>query len=163
MINDPAAVARLQRLRPGDRASISLGGSSRLDPGPCAVECELLLLSDGRFRLEDERSHMAASAGVNIAMGPCATVRAGGTTILVTSLKTAPFDLGQLRSQGIAPEELAFIGVKAAVAHRRAYDRLGGRSYWVRTPGPCPSDLTTLPFRHIRRPIFPLDPPWRPA
>ncbi len=85
-------------------------------------------------------------------------------TILVTSLKTAPFDLGQLRSQGIImPEELAFIGVKAAVAHRRAYDRLGGRSYWVRTPGPCPSDLTALPYRRIRRPIFPLDPPWRPA
>ncbi len=106
---------------------------------------------------------MAAAAGVNIEMGPCATVRAGGVTILVTSLKTAPFDLGQLRSQGIVPEELAFIGVKAAVAHRRAYDRLGGRSYWVRTPGPCPSDLTALPYRRIRRPSLPLDPPWRPA
>ncbi len=163
VINDPAAVAALQELEPGGRRTIRLGGSSRLDPGPCEVEVELVSRSDGRFRLEDTRSHMAAAVGVNIEMGPCATVRAGGVTILVTSLKTAPFDLGQLRSQGIMPEELAFIGVKAAVAHRRAYDRLGGRSYWVRTPGPCPSDLTALPYRRIRRPIFPLDPPWRPA
>ncbi len=163
VINDPAAVAALQGLRRGSRKSIRLGGSSRLDPGPCELEVEILSLSDGRFRLEDARSHMAAAAGVNIEMGPCATVRTGGTTILVTSRKTAPFDLGQLRSQGIVPEDLAFIGVKAAVAHRRAYDRLGGRSYWVRTPGPCPSDLTTLPYRRIRRPVFPLDPPWRPA
>lgn len=162
VMNDPAAAGALQRLKPGARATIRLGGSNRLDPGPLELEVELLALSDGRFRLEDSKSHMAASVGVNIEMGPCATVRAGGTTILVTSRKTAPFDLGQLRSQGIAPEELAFIGVKAAVAHRRAYDRLGGRSYWVRTPGPCPSDLTTLPYRRIRRPIFPLDPPWRP-
>jgi microcystin degradation protein MlrC len=96
-------------------------------------------------------------------MGPCATVRAGGVSILLTSRKTPPFDLGQLRSQGIVPEALAFIGVKAAVAHRRAYDRIAGASYWVSTPGPCASDLTRLPYRRIRRPIFPLDPPWRPA
>jgi microcystin degradation protein MlrC len=163
VINDPAAVQALQGLKPGARATIRLGGSSRLDPGPFEIEVELVALSDGRFRLEDTRSHMAASVGVNVEMGPCATLRCGGTTILVTSRKTAPFDLGQLRSQGIVPEELAFVGVKAAVAHRRAYDRIGGRSYWVGTPGPCPGDLTTLPYRHIRRPVFPLDPPWRPA
>jgi microcystin degradation protein MlrC len=65
-----------------------------------------------------------------------------------------------LRSQGIVPEQLAFIGVKAAVAHRRPTIRSPAQA--VSTPGPCPSDLTTLPYRHIRRPIFPLDPPWRP-
>jgi microcystin degradation protein MlrC len=140
-----------------------MGGSSSLDPGPFTCEVELLSRSDGRFRLEDVNSHLAAANGVNIEMGPCASVRAGGTTILLTTRKTPPFDLGQLRSQGIEPEVLAFVGVKAAVAHRRAYDRLAGRSYWVGTPGPCPSDLTTLPYRRIRRPIFPLDPPWRPA
>jgi microcystin degradation protein MlrC len=162
VMNDPAAARTLHGLKPGARTTIRLGGSSSLDPGPFEIEVELLSLSDGCFRLEDTRSHMAASVGVNVEMGPCATVRCGGTTILITSRKTAPFDLGQLRSQGIVPEDLAFVGVKAAVAHRRAYDRLGGRSYWVRTPGPCPGDLTALPYRRIRRPIFPLDPPWRP-
>ncbi|MHB2165576.1 M81 family metallopeptidase [Alsobacter sp. R-9] len=163
VINDPAAVRRLAECSPGDRVTLPLGGSSRLDPGPFDLEVEFVSRSDGRFDLEDRRSHMAAASGIHIVMGPCATVRAGGTSILITSRKTAPFDLGQLRSQGIVPEDLAFVGVKAAVAHRRAYDRLRGRSYWVRTPGPCPSDLTTLPYRKIRRPIFPLDPPWRPS
>jgi microcystin degradation protein MlrC len=163
IINDPAAVQALATVEPGSRVVLSMGGSSSLDPGPFTSEVEFLLRSDGRFRLEDLNSHLAAANGVNIEMGPCATVRAGGTTILLTSRKTPPFDLGQLRSQGIVPETLAFVGVKAAVAHRRAYDRLGGRSYWVRTPGPCPSDLTALPYRRIRRPIFPLDPPWRPS
>ena len=162
-INDPAAVEALQALAPGERMRLRIGGSSSLDPGPVEIDAELLSRSDGRFTLEDQNSHLAASQGVHIEMGPCATVRCGGVTILLTSRKTPPFDLGQLRSQGIVPETLAFVGVKAAVAHRRAYDRLGGRSYWVTTPGPCPSDLTTLPYRKIRRPIFPLDPPWRPA
>ncbi|MEQ1570122.1 MAG: MlrC C-terminal domain-containing protein, partial [Myxococcota bacterium] len=90
-------------------------------------------------------------------MGPCVTVRAGGTTILLTSRKTPPMDLGQLRSQGIVPEALAFVGVKAAVAHRAAYEPIAAGTYWVATPGACPSDLTTLPYRRITRPIFPLD------
>ena len=162
VINDPAAVHALETVATGGRLHLSVGGNSRLDPGPFELEVVLVSRSDGRFRLEDANSHLAASQGVNIEMGSCATVLAGGTSILLTSRKTPPFDLGQLRSQGIVPENLAFIGVKAAVAHRRAYDRIAGRSYWVRTPGPCPSDLTTLPYRRIRRPIFPLDPPWRP-
>ncbi len=49
------------------------------------------------------------------------------------------------------------IGVKAAVAHRRAYDPIAKPSYTVDTPGACSSNLRALPYRHIRRPVFPLD------
>jgi microcystin degradation protein MlrC len=84
-------------------------------------------------------------------------VRHGGLTLLLTSIKTPPFDLGQWRSQGIEPSALSVIAVKAAVAHRRAYDPIAARMLWVDTPGPCSSNLKTLPYRHLRRPIFPLD------
>ena len=47
--------------------------------------------------------------------------------------------------------------MKAAVAHRRAYDPIAARMFWVDTPGPCSSNLKTLPYKHIRRPIYPLD------
>ncbi len=76
----------------------------------------------------------------------------------LSSRKTPPFDLGQLRSQGIVPEKLFAIGVKAAVAHRRAYDPIAQGSYTVATPGPCSSVLGTFPYRRLRRPVFPLDP-----
>ena len=162
IMNDPRAVAALAGAEAGSSLRLMLGGSSALDPGAVAVEATLLARSDGRFTLEDRNSHLAAMQGIHIDMGSCATVRADGVDILITSKKTPPFDLGQLRSQGIVPETLRFVGVKAAVAHRRAYDRITAASYWVDTPGPCPSDLTRLPYRHLRRPIFPLDPPWRP-
>lgn len=162
IINDPNAVTAAAHVVPGERVRLSLGGSSALDPGPLDVEVVVLSRSDGRFTLEDRNSHLAASQGVHIDMGPCVTVRAGETYILITSRKTPPFDLGQLRSQGITPEALRFVGVKAAVAHKRAYDPITAASYWVSTPGPCPSDLTRLPYKRLRRPIFPLDPPWRP-
>ncbi|MBO9605239.1 MAG: M81 family metallopeptidase [Paenibacillaceae bacterium] len=157
-IADAAAVAALQAVPIGGTATLSIGGKgSPLDPGPVALEVELVSRSDGRFTLEDRNSHYASAHGVNAEMGPSAVVRHRGVTILLTTLRMPPFDLGQWRSQGVHPEQLAVIGVKAAVAHRRAYDKIAAASYTVKTRGPCASDLMALPFRHIRRPIFPLD------
>jgi len=157
-INDPEAVAHLASVRIGGKATLPIGGKgSRLDPGPLSLEVELLRRGDGRFELEDKQSHLASMGGDFFDMGPCAVVRHAGLTILLTSRKTPPFDLGQWRSQGIEPTALSVIAVKAAVAHRRAYDPIAARMLWVDTPGPCTSNLRSLPFRRIHRPIFPLD------
>jgi len=158
-INDPEAVRHLSALPIGARATLPIGGKgSRIDPGPLTLEVELLRTSDGRFELVDKQSHLAAMAGDRFEMGPCALVRhAERLTILLTSRKTPPFDLGQWRSQGVDPAKLSVIVVKAAVAHGRAYDPIAARMYWVDTPGPCTSNLRSLPYRHVRRPIFPLD------
>jgi len=91
-------------------------------------------------------------------MSPCAVVRHKGIRILLTSRKTPPFDLGQLRSQGIEPAELFAISVKAAAAHRKAYDPNAKATYSVETPGPCSSNLKSFPYRKVTRPIYPLDP-----
>jgi microcystin degradation protein MlrC len=164
IINDPQAVQRLIDLEPGKAFTLPIGGKgSRFDAGPVPLEVTLVSKSDGRFILEDPQSHLAAMRGNNIDMGPSAVVRHRGITILLTSRKTPPFDLGQLRSQGIEPTKLDFIGVKAAVAHRRAYDPIAAQSYTVGTPGPCSSDLKSFPFRYVRRPIYPLDDPFASA
>lgn len=183
VINDPAAVSALSGKPIGSRVRLSIGGKgSRLTEGPLELEVELLSKSNGKFDLEDRNSHLASMHGIHVDMGPCAVVRtvengepasrrvepAGpdgghearrsrGVRILLTSRKTPPFDLAQLRSQGIEPESCSVIGVKAAVAHRRAYEKIQSASFTVSTPGPCSSDLKTLPFQHVRRPVYPLD------
>jgi microcystin degradation protein MlrC len=145
-INDPQAVSELEA---GDR-TVKLGGKgSRLDPGPLELEVELIALKDGRFELEDKNSHLASMCGDVFDMGRCAVVKHAGLTILITSVKTPPFDLGQWHSQGIAVENLSVVAVKAAVAHRRAYDKIAARMLWVDTPGPCSSNLQTLPYLHL--------------
>ena len=137
---------------------LSLGGKgSRLDPGPVELEVELVSLKAGRFELEDKQSHLASMSGDSFDMGPCAVVRHRSLVILLTSVKTPPFDLGQWRSQGLDPAAFSFLGVKAAVAHRRAYDPIAARMVWVDTPGPCSSQLRSLPYRRLRRPVWPLD------
>jgi microcystin degradation protein MlrC len=157
-INDPQAVAALSGCRSGERMTLEIGGrGSRLGGDPLRLDLEFISRSNGRFLLEDPHSHLASMCGNEFDMGPCAVVRHGGVRILLTSQKTPPFDLGQWRSQGIEPEQLAVIGVKAAVAHRRVYDPIAGAHFTVATRGPCSSDLTTLPYQYLRRPIYPLD------
>ncbi len=53
---------------------------------------------------------------------------------------------------------MKIIGVKAAVAHQRAYDPITRASYFVETPGPCSSRLENFSYRLLTRPVFPLDP-----
>jgi len=158
VITDAAAVAALQSIAIGARLTLAVGGKgSRLDLGPVSLEVELVSRSDGDFELEDLQSQMVVLGRV-IHMGPSAVVRHRGLTILLTSRRIAPMDLGQWRSQGINPEDLSMIGIKAAVGHRRAYDKIASASFTVSTRGPCTSDLARLPYQRLRRPVFPLDP-----
>ena len=150
-LNDPEAVAALCDVAIGECVTLPLGGKgSRFDPGPLEIEVELLSRGEGQFKLENKKSHLASMCGDFFDMGDCAMVRHGGITILLTSNKTAPFDLGQWRSQGIEPEQLNVIVVKAAVAHRAAYDPIAARSFTVDTPGPCSSNLKRLPYKHAK-------------
>jgi len=158
-INDPQAVVRLAEVAIGGTLRLAIGGRSwRQDPGPVELDLTLVSRSDGHFQLEDVHSHMASMSGTHIAMGPCAVVRHAGLTILLTSRKTPPFDLGQFRSQGVDPAAFDVIGIKAAVAHRQAYDPIAVASYFVDTPGPCSSNLASFSYRRLRHPVYPLDP-----
>ena len=159
VINDQETVATLSAVTIGGTCDVRVGGKSwRGDAGPVPLAATLVSRSDGRFELEDPNSHLASMSGTRFEMGPCAVIRSAGVTILLTSRKTPPFDLGQLRSQGLEPRDFAVIGVKAAVAHKRAYDPITRASYYVDTPGPCSSNLATFPWRHLRRPVWPIDP-----
>jgi microcystin degradation protein MlrC len=158
VIADPDSVAALKSVPIGGRATLPIGGRGwRLDPGPVMLDVELVSRSDGRFEVEDANSNQVVMLGRAINMGPSAVVRHRGLTILLTSKKMAPFDLAQWRSQGVEPRDLKIIGVKAAVGHRAAYAKIASGSFTVSSSGPCAGDLTRLPFKRIRRPVYPLD------
>lgn len=148
-INDPAAVTRLAELNLGDQLTLEIGGrGSEMDAGPVTLTVELVSRSDGRFELEDKKSHLASLSGDTYDMGPSAVVKSGGITILLTSRRTPPFDLGQWRSQGIDPAALKYIVAKAAIAHRRAYAPITARTLVVSTPGPTSNDLRRFDYEH---------------
>jgi microcystin degradation protein MlrC len=154
----PEAVELLSKNQPGDVVSLQFEGSGSMHSNlPLFFECKLLRLCDGLFELENKQSHLASMSGDRFDMGQCAIVTHRGVVILLTSNRTPPMDLGQWRHVGLAPEKYSVLVVKAAVAHRKAYDPIATRQIWVDTPGPCSSNLTSFAYGKIRRPMFPLD------
>lgn len=156
-IADPEAVQALWPLEIGQHKRLKIGGKSgAIGAQPVELEVELISKSDGTFTLEDPHSHMAVN-GLHWDMGKTVVAKSAGVTLLLTSKKIMPMDLAMWRSQGINPEDFFVINVKAAVAHRQAYDPIAKASYYVNTAGPCANDVRMLPFTRLKRPVYPLD------
>src|SRR5690606_37588166 len=110
-------------------------------------------LGDGEFVYKG--SYMT---GKRVHMGKTAVVACGGTTLLLTELRTMPFDQEQLRSVGLDPMDFHIIVVKSAVAWRAAYGPIAAEIIPVNTPGICAADLSHFTYKKRQRPVFPLDP-----
>ncbi|MBD3625173.1 MAG: M81 family metallopeptidase [Rhodobacteraceae bacterium] len=159
-INDPKAVSVCAAAGLGTTLKLNVGAKTDDQHGqPVTIEGVVRHLSDGKFELENPKSHLASMQGTHIDMGPSAVVETGQATILLTSRKTAPMDLGHLHSQGVRPEDAALVIVKAAVSHRAAYDPIARASFNVDSAGLCTSNLTRLPYRKLKGRRIALDGP----
>ena len=94
--------------------------------------------------------------GTHAEMGPCAVVSNDKATILLSSRKMPPMDLGQFHSQGVRPEDASYVVVKAAVSHRDAYSPIARSSFNVDSAGLCTSNLPRLPYRRLKGKIIAL-------
>ncbi len=158
VICDPVAVTTCWGAGLNSTITISVGGKTDNFHGtPLNISGKIIHLSNGQFQLEDKKSHLASLSGEKIDMGNCATIQTDQALILLTTHRTPQMDLGQLRTQKIIPEEQFIVLVKAAVAHKQAYDPIAKHHFAMETKGLCCSDLTALPFKFIKRPIYPLD------
>ncbi len=149
-IADPDAVAQCVAAGLGARVTLNIGGKTDAHHGaPLAFTGRVRNLTDGRFALENKTSHLASMLGSHAEMGPCAVVENAQAVILLSSRKMPPMDMGQMHSQGIRPEQAAYVVVKAAVSHRDAYGPFARASFNVDSAGLCTSTLTRLPYAKL--------------
>lgn len=150
IIADPEAAAHCHAMAVGDEVSLMIGGKVDDRHGdPVSFTGTIAHLSDGMFDLENKQSHMASMMGTRINMGLCAVLKNGQATVLLTSRKTPPMDLGQLHSQMVRPEDADLVIIKAAVSHKDAYDAIAAASYYVDSTGLCTSNLASLPYQKL--------------
>lgn len=156
-IADAESVARAIAAGIGATVALNVGGKcDALHGEPVAMRAVVEHISAGRFTSEGN-DHFAQLYGRNVEMGRCAVVRCDGVRVLLTERRTPPGDLAQLRSQGIVPEAQRVIVVKSAVAFRGAYERIASNIIEVDTPGLCAANVSRFAYKHLPRPIFPLD------
>jgi len=138
----------------GDRVQMTLGGKTNADfgGGPLNLEGELIALSDGHFVGDGPMI-----GGLPGAFGPTAVVRVDGIDILVVTISQQMLDLQQFKAFGIDPAGKRVVALKSMQHFRAAYEPIAGEIIVCDSGALCTLHYERLPFRNVRRPIFPLD------
>ncbi|MEW6524197.1 MAG: M81 family metallopeptidase [Bacillota bacterium] len=154
IITDPEVVAMASVAGPGATISTRLGGKTDdLHGEPLPVTARVRVLSDGSFVHKGPMSR-----GLRGNMGKTAVLVVDGVEVVVTERRLQPVDPEVFRAVGIEPLDRKILVVKSSVHYRAAYEPLAQEIIEVDGPGLSSANLGKFVFRHIRRPIFPLDP-----
>ena len=156
-ICDPDAVERILKIGVGNQITTSLGGNTNMPSikqkgVPLIVSGKVKLISDGRFR-----NIGAMNRGVMMDMGTTVVLDTGKVEIVVVSTQIEPHDLNCFLSLGIDPRFKRYVMLKSRVHWRAGLGGLAKSVIECSGVGVCTSDYSTLSFRKVRRPIFPLD------
>jgi microcystin degradation protein MlrC len=153
VICDPIAAAEAKVIGIGGKFERPVGGRTDAAHGaPLVVSGTVTYAADSSYR--HSGTYMT---GFITRMGLTAIIEVDGVRIVMTSLRTMPFDVEQLRCLGIEPTHQRVLVVKAAIAWRAAYGPLARSVFVIDTPGICPSNLHRLAYRNRPRPLYPLE------
>ncbi len=90
-------------------------------------------------------------------VGPRVVVRFGNKIDVIFSVGRTGKDRDFFKSAGIILEEKKILVVKSNQAHRASFDPITAGNIELNTPGTSSVRYEELPYRHMRRPMFPLD------
>ncbi len=154
-LHAPDAVAAAKQAGIAGLFEAVVGGSvDQLHGEPIPIRGHVQSLHDGKW-IESEARHGGRRENDQ---GHTAVIDLGDSNLLVlNSLRTPPFSLGQLTSLGIDPEMARVIVVKAAVAYKAAYTPIAGEIIEVDTPGLTAINPERFTYTRIHRPMYPLD------
>ncbi len=153
-IYDPRSVQTCIDNGLGARVVVELGG--KVDPGygaPLSLSGTVSAVTDGTFVLDGPMM-----AGSRIDMGPTVVLRVDGVDIVITSGRFQAYDLKFFRHARIEPTAKKILAVKSAHHFRAAYGPIASTIIIVDGGGGLTSrNYKELPYRKVRRPVYPLD------
>ncbi len=148
-------VARaLHQVEVGERTKVVLGGKidAEFGGGPLTLEGELVSISDGNYVGDGP-----ILGGLARSHGPTAVLRVKGIEILIVTIAKQMLDLQQFKSFGIDPERRQVIALKSMQHFRAAFEPIAAKVIVCDSGALCTLHYERLPYRNVRRPIFPLD------
>ena len=149
-ITDPAAVRQAFAAGVGATIGVTIGGafdSARFQP--LALEAQVRLLSDGKFRSE--------SFGWPWDSGDTAVLQAGNFTLVVGTRPVSLFDRSWFYANGQDPRHFDAVIVKSPHCEPQMFADWCAKLINVDAPGSTSANLRSLGHTRCARPIFPLD------
>ncbi|MBC8351329.1 MAG: M81 family metallopeptidase [Planctomycetes bacterium] len=150
---DPETAEQAHHAGVGSTIAVQLGGKTDDRHGASVIgDAYVKALCDGNFV---HRGPMLQ--GVADHLGPTATLIIGGVEVVVSSHRRQCLDVEMLRIAGIEPVHRRLLVVKSAVHFRADFGPLAAHIFDADTPGIHRPDFSLFDYRHLRRPIYPLD------
>lgn len=152
---DPETAAYLHTCRVGDWVDITLGGKTMAAAGePLEIRgAEILTLADGKFI-----SDAPINRGIAMDYGKTARLKKGNVEFLVVSVRYQTLDDRSFRMAGAPLEKYKIVGLKSMNHFRGFFTGRADAIITADTPSARPANLKLYDYRHLERPIYPLDP-----
>lgn len=149
---DPEAVE--QAFAAGENQTIKLQIGGKFGPGsgePVEVEATILRLGS-----DANQAHIAD--GTPTHLGRTALISAHGIEIALNDIRQQPFTPCGLVECGLEPWSKKILVLKSSHHFYAGFHQQAARILYCDSPGTLNSDISRLPYRHVSRPIWPLDP-----
>ncbi|HEV7820039.1 MAG TPA: MlrC C-terminal domain-containing protein, partial [Burkholderiales bacterium] len=157
-ICDPGAVARLIAAGEGATVTIQLGNKVAMPKIAHAAHAPLRLT--GRVRTISNGEYTISGpiyTGTRCYMGRTVLFDIGAARIVVCELTQEPWDLGVFTCVGLQPAHERYLILKSRMYYRPVFAPLATTIIECASAGVCSSDFSLFDYRHVRRPIYPLD------
>ena len=156
-ILDPQSVSQCVASGVGSTVTLELGGKQKADrdyarSNPLPITGRVKTISAGSFK---RRGPFAANSTIHL--GTTVVLEAESADIVILSKHVEPADLEYFYGLGIDPTRYRFIALKSRVHWRAGFESLNPAVVECSGTGVCVSDYSKLDYRHLRRPIYPLD------
>ena len=149
-VTDPEVARHLSTAEVGSTVTVNVGGWANAFYAPVTVTAEVTAKRSGSVSL-------AGLPQGSVDMGQAVILEAGNVTMLVTETSgVGGIHPGVYRHLGVEPADYKMIVMKTASNFQYMRD-ITTNFVRVATPGPTQSDVHSLPWTRIPRPMFPLD------
>jgi microcystin degradation protein MlrC len=147
---DPIAVRIAFDAGVGAKLAMRIGGKiSPLSGDPLDLMCTVKALQHGMV--------MTGLANTPTPMGDCALVEAHGVDIVLVTLRNQALGTDLFTQLDCELASKKIIVLKSSQHFHAAYAKVAKHVIYVGAPGTVTLDLSSLPYRKLRRPKWPLD------
>ena len=136
----------------GARVALSIGHGQTGDGERLRIEGVVRTVTDGTFVMHD-----AGAQGSVMEFGLTAVIAIGSIRLALRSRPGYEWDTGTFTSVGLDLRDAALVFVKSPSHFRVSFGPHAARILVADTPGASCANMERLRFRHVTRPLWPLD------
>lgn len=149
LLYDPQAVRMCHQVGEGGRLLVRVGGKTGPASGdPLDLDAEVMGLRTA--------AEMAIGDAARFPMGDTAWIRSRGIDIVLCSIRVQLYHPDGFAHIGLDPVTRRVLVVKSSTHFRAFFGDLASEILAVSTPGAIDFDFCRLPYRRLRRPVYPL-------